>query len=176
MCIDTGNTIFFHLGKGLIPPVLSFFSAGYCAFCIHQVEWIEKGGQSMKQVKADLKRKNIDKSFQKLGLQFEELFPDRLSAKIDKNYEQHQWVVRDIPRFNTVINAVPPDEKLHELPWEEWYIFEGSVHHHVLYTKEPAQYDEIFDAPIHDDIHPPRTLGKKWYVIDDKNMSPVLLR
>jgi hypothetical protein len=130
----------------------------------------------MKDLKNELKRKNIDKSFQKLGLDFEELFPDRLLGRIDKNYGQHQWFVRDVPRFNMVINAVPSDEKLHDLPWEEWYMLEGTLHHHVLYTKEPEHYDEIFDAPAHDDIHPPRTLVKKWYVIDDRDMSPVLLR
>ena len=130
----------------------------------------------MKDLKFKLQRQNVDMSFGKLGLDFEELFPDSLLGSIDRNYGKHQWIVRDVPRFNTVINAVPPDETLHELPWEEWFMLDGTLHHHVLYTKEPDHYDEIFDAPEHDDVHPPRTFGKKWYVIEDENMNPVLLR
>ena len=128
----------------------------------------------MEDLIAYLKRKGVDRSFAELGLDLSSQFPEGRAAT--EKYGQHEWLVKKVPTFGTVINAVPPDEELRRLPWEEWYILEGKNHHHVLYLEEPAAYDELFEAPDADDIHPPRTLGKNWYVIDDPDMSPVLLR
>jgi len=114
--------------------------------------------------------KSLQKAFARLGLRFRKLFPDT------GPYEAHEWLVKTIPRVGLIINAVPPDAELGHLPWEEWYKLEGRLHHHVLYLEKPPKHDEIFQAPEHDDVHPPRTLGKSWYVIEDLDMSPVLLR
>jgi hypothetical protein len=112
----------------------------------------------------------LERAFAGLGLDFHALFPDAAP------YGGHEWLVKNVPRFGTIINAVPLDARIRRLPWEEWYVLEGRRHHHVLYMKKPPKYDEIFKAPDHDDVHPLRTLGKNWYVIDDPDMNPVLLR
>ena len=119
---------------------------------------------------------NIAGAFQDIGLDFERLFPDDALNIVNKMYKNYEWIVNTVPRFNKIINAVPPDKNMKDLPWEEWYLSDSKLHHHVLYLKEPDHYDEIYNAPQIDDIHPIRTLGKKWYVIDDPEMSPVLLR
>jgi hypothetical protein len=115
-------------------------------------------------------KKELERAFAGLGLDFPTLFPTT------GPYEAHEWIVKDVAGFGTVLNAVPPDSKLRSLPWEEWYIHQGKRHHHVLYVEKPPRHDEIFRAPDHDEVHPPRTLGKSWYVIDDPDMRPVLLR
>ena len=130
----------------------------------------------MKDLYALFREKNIDRAFQELGLNWKSLFPEKKNQKASELYGNHEWLVKKIPQFGTIINAVPPDEKIRKNPWEEWYVLEKIIHHHVLHLDKPASYDEVFNAPDHDDIHPSRTLGKKWYVIDDKDMSPVLLR
>jgi len=112
----------------------------------------------------------LEQAFNRIGLDFRALFP------AVGPYEAHEWLVKSVPRYGTVINAVPPEDRIRSLPWEEWYRLEGRLHHHVLYLEKPPKHDEIFQAPEHDDIHPPRTLGRSWYVIDDLDMSPVLLR
>ena len=112
----------------------------------------------------------LERAFAGLGLDFRALFPATAP------YAGHEWLVRIVPRAGTILNAVPPEARIRSLPWEEWYVLEGRRHHHVLYLEKPGHYDEIFDAPDHDDVHPPRTLGKSWYVIEDPDMSPVLLR
>jgi hypothetical protein len=119
---------------------------------------------------------NIAKAFLDLGLNFKRFFPEDAINIVNKIYKNYEWIVKSVPRFNKVINAVPPNEKMKELPWEEWFVLNSKIYHHVLYLKAPDQYDEIFNAPQIDDIHPVRTLGKIWYVIDDPDMSPVLLR
>jgi hypothetical protein len=118
-----------------------------------------------------METKELEEAFAGLGLDFGKLFPCVVA------YTGHEWLVKTIPRVGLIINAVPPDAELgRRQPWEEWYKLEGRLHHHVLYLTQPPKHDEIFQAPEHDDIHPPRTLGKSWYVIEDPDMSPALLR
>ena len=123
-----------------------------------------------------LKKNKIDQAFDRLGLEFENIFhPDKLAEETNP-YQDYEWLVKQPPGFEVIINAVPPDDLMPDMPWEEWYIQDKALFHHILYLEEPPAYDEIFQAPDYDDIHPPRTLGKKWYVIDDQEMSPLLLR
>ncbi len=130
----------------------------------------------MNELIAILKEKKVDEAFSVIGLDFDESFTNKLANREDNPYKDHEWIVKVVPVFGHVINAVPIDEKMDELFWEEWFKKDDQIYHHILYLKEPTHYDEIFEAPEQDDIHPVRTLGKKWYVIDDKDLSPVLLR
>ena len=123
-----------------------------------------------------LKEKDVDDAFAVIGLDFDASFANKLADSDDNPYRDYEWVVKVVPVFGHVVNAVPVDEKMDTLFWEEWFTKDGTIYHHILYLKEPARYDEIFEAPEHDDIHPERVLGKNWYVIDDKDLSPVLLR
>ncbi|HOV63829.1 MAG TPA: hypothetical protein PLG43_08125 [Spirochaetia bacterium] len=120
-----------------------------------------------------LEEKGVDRAFADLGLDVERLFPkDKLK---DNLYADHIWKVVRVPGW-IIINAVPPVEKQDTLFWEEWYLHEGKVFHHILSLWKPASYTEIFHAPQHDDVHPPEVFGKNWYVIDDPDMRPYLYR
>lgn len=135
----------------------------------------------MDELIKELKGKGVDRAFEEIGIDITRILPSATPGKVFSGeinpYGEYQWLVRrEVPRLGTVVNAVPPDERLEELPWEEWFRLEERVRHHVLYFREPAYYDDIFEAPGRDDIHPPRTLGKRWYVVDDPDMSLVLLR
>ncbi|MBD3308353.1 hypothetical protein GF339_18090 [candidate division KSB3 bacterium] len=123
-----------------------------------------------------LKEKQVDKAFDVIGIDFDACFTQKLGENDPNPYQDHEWVVKVVPVFGHVVNAVPRAEKLQELFWEEWFTKDGIIYHHILYLQQPEHYDEIFEAPDHDDIHPERTLGKTWYVIDDQDVSPVLLR
>ncbi len=115
----------------------------------------------------------VDKAFADLGLDVNRLFP---KEKLSENrYAEHTWKVVRVPGW-IIINAVPPVEKQGRLFWEEWYLHDGTLNHHILSVWQPKTYTEIFSAPDHDDVHPPEVFGKKWYVIDDPDMSPYLYR
>jgi len=129
----------------------------------------------MSDLVSRLRSMGLEKKFEALGLDFEALFAMPPGTDRDP-YEGYEWVVKKTGSFGTVINAVPPDERMGDLPWDEWFVLEGTRHHHVLYLEPPERYDEVFVAPEADDIHPPRTLGKRWYVIEDPDMTPALLR
>ena len=61
----------------------------------------------------------LERAFTGLGLDFRALFPDT------GPYEDHEWLVKTIPRVGLIVNAVPPEAGSASLPWEEWYKLEG---------------------------------------------------
>jgi hypothetical protein len=123
-----------------------------------------------------LKNCGVDKAFPLLQLDFSDLFEKRLTSGNARAYDQHEWVVRDVPVLGFVVNAVPRKNFLEELFWEEWFRRDGTTHHHLLTLKRPPRYDDVFVAPEHDDIHPEASFGRTWYVVEDPDMCPVLLR
>jgi len=90
-------------------------------------------------------------------------------------YRHHRWLVKRTAD-KTIVNAIPDEGDQDHLFWEEWYAEGGRTHHHVLSRWAPARYDAVFQAPEHDDEHPPLSFGKRWFVIDDPDMRAWLLR
>jgi hypothetical protein len=123
-----------------------------------------------------LKARGVAKAFPLLQLDFTELFEKKFNKRNGRAYEHHEWFVRDVPTLGHMVNAVPRKSMLEELIWEEWFRKDGTTYHHVLTLKRPPRYDDVFVAPEHDEIHPEVTMGRTWYVVNDLDMSPVLLR
>jgi hypothetical protein len=123
-----------------------------------------------------LKARGVAQAFPLLQLDFSELFERRYTRGNARVYDHHEWVVRDVPVLGRIVNEVPKKPMLEELIWEEWFRKDGKTYHHILTLKRPPRYDDVFVAPEHDDVHPEITLGRTWYVVNDLDMSPVLLR
>ena len=116
---------------------------------------------------------DADDYFNVMGLSVDNLF---LKDSIEKNpYCEHLWYLKKSEEV-TAVNAIPDLSNQDRLFWEEWYIYQGEVHHHILTLYKPEHYDEIFNCPEKDSIHPPLSFGKTWYVVEDKDMRPLLLR
>lgn len=116
----------------------------------------------------------VDAAMERIGLDFKKLFGDASLFACDP-YRDHMWLVKENDEF-LVVNAIPARENLDRLFWEEWYLNNDEVHHHVLTVWRPGTYDEVFHAPQSDGIHPEPCFGSTWYVIEDPDMTPWLLR
>ncbi|AEC01261.1 hypothetical protein [Parasphaerochaeta coccoides] len=116
----------------------------------------------------------VDKACERVGLDFNVVFGD-IAIHSDSPYRNHDWQVRENKDF-IVINAVPDAENVDCLFWEEWYLHEGEIHHHLLSLWKPEVWDEQFIGPEDDDLHPDIAFSRTWYVRDLKDMTPVLLR
>jgi hypothetical protein len=123
-----------------------------------------------------LRARGVAQAFPFLQLDFSELFEKRFTRGNARVYDHHDWIVRNVPALGRIVNAVPKKSVLEELIWEEWFRKDGKTYHHILTLKRPPRYDDVFVAPEHDDVHPEVTLGRTWYVVNDLDMSPVLLR
>lgn len=119
-----------------------------------------------------LREQGVPAAFTELGLDHAALFGIWSASN---PYRHHLWLVKRTPT-KTIVNAIPGEADQDHLFWEEWYKSDGKAHHHVLSRWQPARHDGIFEAPTHDDEHPPLSFGKRWFVIDDPDMRPWLLR
>ena len=123
-----------------------------------------------------LRARGVDKAFPLLDLDFVELFEKLQTGANAHAYDQHEWIIGSDPGLGSIVNAVPCRDMLEELAWEEWFRKDGKTRHHVLSLKRPARWDDVFVAPEHDEVHPEVTFGRTWYVIEDPDMRPLLLR
>ena len=128
----------------------------------------------MNDLQKKLMQMGVTMAFQRIGLDVELLFADLKKLQEDP-YRNHSWVVKENEEY-LVVNAIPSKEDQDHLFWEEWYFHAGEVHHHILSLWEPCVYQEVFHAPEHDDIHPSQCFGSRWFVIEDVDMRPLLLR
>ena len=122
-----------------------------------------------------LRSRGVDRAMAVIGLDFAALFGKVMGEPLNP-YACHDWLVKDAPGLGPVVNAVPWTERLDDSFWEEWFQRDGVKFHHILTLRKPPHWDEVFEAPARDDVHPPVTLGRTWYVVEDPDMRPVLLR
>ncbi len=128
----------------------------------------------MNDLQKKLMQMGVTMAFQRIGIDIELLFADFKKLQEDP-YRNHSWVVKENEEY-LVVNAIPNKEDQDHLFWEEWYLHAGEVHHHILSLWEPSVYQEVFQAPEHDDIHPSQCFGSRWFVVEDVDMRPLLLR
>ena len=57
-----------------------------------------------------------------------------INPKTAESYADHEWMVIDNSEVGIVINAVPDITKTDTIPWEEWFMMENEIHHHVLFS------------------------------------------
>ena len=128
----------------------------------------------MKELVKYLNSIGADEYFSKMNLSLNELFENE--HILSNPYTEHNWELRENAQY-TVINAIPDNEKQDRLFWEEWFVADDGIpHHHIITLWKPDKFDEIFDSPESDDIHPALSFGKRWYVVEDTDMTPLLLR
>ena len=58
------------------------------------------------------------------------------NSKILELYSNHEWIVIQNSQVGSVINAVPDMSIADSVPWEEWFLMGGNVHHHILFKKK----------------------------------------
>lgn len=119
-----------------------------------------------------LRQAGVDAAAQSNGLDFA-LFTQ---PGIANAYGNHNWIVTHHPQIGPVINAVPAIDQTDTTPWEEWFQMDGELHHHVLYRAKQPESTETWEGPLNDPFHPPQVLGHLWYVHNDPDSQPILLR
>ena len=58
------------------------------------------------------------------------------SAITSEFYSDHQWSVIQNSQVGPVINAVPDIKIADTVPWEEWFLMDEEIHHHILFLKK----------------------------------------
>mgnify|MGYP003339730781 FL=1 len=96
------------------------------------------------------------------------------SEVMSQHYAGHQWVVFENSVVGTVINAIPPLNQSATIPWEEWFVMDGELRHHILFTVKHESSTMTWEGPIEDEDHPEPVLGRLWHV-HNAEPTPYLL-
>lgn len=118
-----------------------------------------------------IKNLNILDTAKDLGINSENF----TSSEIAELYSNHEWIVIKNSQVGPVINAVPDISIAESVPWEEWFLIDGNVHHHILFKKKYPKSNMTWKGNLDDKEHPKQVLGILWYVYNEKNVNPFLI-
>ena len=96
------------------------------------------------------------------------------TPKVSKLYSNHEWIVIQNSQVGPVINTVPDISIANSVPWEEWFLMEGNIHHHILFKKKHPKSNMTWKGSLDDNEHPKQVLGILWHVYNEKNVTPYL--
>ena len=96
------------------------------------------------------------------------------SSKTSEFYSDHQWSVIQNSQVGPVINAVPDIKIADTVPWEEWFLMDEEIHHHILFLKKHPKSSEVWEGSLDDKEHPKQVLGFTWHVFNEKDVTPYL--
>ena len=97
------------------------------------------------------------------------------STEIAELYLNHKWSVIQNSQVGKVINAVPDISKADSVPWEEWFLMDGNIHHHILFKKKYPKSNMTWEGSLDDKEHPKQVLGIFWHVYNEKDLNPYLI-
>ena len=114
----------------------------------------------------------------KIGIDFELNFIQTMqNCTISENpYPNSKWEIIShsvIP--GGVLHCYPIKIEQSKVIWEEWFLLDGEIHHHIL-SNQPFENEEGIWTPEADDRdHPVEVLGRSWHYQNSSDLRPFLL-
>jgi len=117
----------------------------------------------------------VSKFFEQIGIDYKKDFLDSLNSfNGDDPYANHKWLwLANTAVKEGVLHLYPLDTKNSELIWEEWFLYEGALRHHVLSQKPLTLRDGTWSGDARDIDHPKEVLEIKWHYYNDKDLRPL---
>lgn len=118
------------------------------------------------------------KFMEDIGVDFESNFLQTINncAILDDPYSNCKWEI--IPHSVIpagVLHCYPIAIGTERVTWEEWFIMEGEIHHHLL-SNLPFEGEQGVWTPNDDDKdHPIEVLGRSWHYQNTSDLRPSLL-
>ena len=112
-----------------------------------------------------------------IGIDFKSNFLEPISNtnQITDPYANSIWQI--IPHSlipQGVLHCFPKVVTAEKVIWEEWFLMDGEIHHHILsnYPFDSAQ--GIWTPEPIDTDHPIEVLGLSWHYKNSKDLKPTL--
>jgi len=132
--------------------------------------WIQATKERWKELHAEFFLTSI-------GVDFNSNFLETIS-KTTKNmdpYADSVWQI--IPHSlvaQGVLHCYPKEVASKKVIWEEWFLMDNEIHHHILSNK-PFDSAQGIWTPEPDDVnHPIEVLGRSWHYENSKDLRPTL--
>jgi hypothetical protein len=121
---------------------------------------------------------DVPKFFQSIGIDFTLKFEKSLSeSKQQVNpYRDHTWLLMPNSQIpEGVLHVYPNQIPKERIIWEEWFLLNGELRHHVLSNHSFEQQDGVWQSEPDDTDHPLITVNRKWNYKIEKSLIPFLL-
>jgi hypothetical protein len=111
------------------------------------------------------------------GINFKTNFLEPISnSKLDVDpYANSIWQI--IPHSlisKGVLHCFPKNVTSKKVIWEEWFLLDNEIHHHIL-SNQPFESAQGIWTPEPNDIdHPIEVLGRSWHYKNSKDLRPTL--
>ena len=132
--------------------------------------WIQATKERWKEVAAD--------SFlESIGIDFNSNFLETISKSklISDPYANSIWLIFPHSRVSQgVLHCYPKNVTSEKVIWEEWFLLDNEIHHHIL-SNQPFDTAQGIWTPEPNDVdHPSEVLGRSWHYENSKDLRPTL--
>lgn len=114
-----------------------------------------------------------------IGVAFSSSFDGALELcdELVDPYPHYRWVITESTQIPLgVLHLAPPRVGIEPTLWEEWFVAEGQLHHHVLKNHADELATDIWRGELSDTEHPREVLGCQWHYFNDVDLRPVRYR
>ena len=132
--------------------------------------WIEA-------TKARWRELNAESFLANIGIDFKTNFLDPISnSNLSADpYANSIWKI--VPHSlvsQGVLHCYPKVVSSEKVIWEEWFLMDNEIHHHIL-SNQPFDSAQGIWTPEPDDAdHPIEVLGRSWHYENSKDLRPTL--
>jgi len=113
-----------------------------------------------------------------IGIDFTSAFLDPLHSSTEEHnpYQNHIWQVMASSQIpEGVLHVYPIEIGSTPIIWEEWFLLNGEIRHHILSNAPLANEDGIWQPEANDTDHPKVVINTKWHYRNSKDLSPSML-
>ncbi len=112
-----------------------------------------------------------------IGIDFKSNFLEPISNtnQITDPYANSIWQI--IPHSlipQGVLHCFPKVVTAEKVIWEEWFLMDGEIHHHILSNHPFDSAQGIWTPEPIDTDHPIEVLGLSWHYKNSKDLRPTL--
>jgi len=74
-----------------------------------------------------------------------------------------------------VLHCYPIEINSSRVTWEEWFLMDGEIHHHILSNLAFEHEQGVWTPDADDKDHPIEVLGRSWHYQNTADLRPSLL-
>ena len=127
--------------------------------------------------KARWRELNAEFFLTNIGIDFESNFLEPISNTNETTdpYANSIWQI--IPHSlisQGVLHCYPKKVSSEKVIWEEWFLLDNEIHHHILSNLKFDSAQGIWTPEPDDSDHPIEVLGRSWHFENSKDLKPTL--
>jgi len=132
--------------------------------------WIQATKERWKEL-------NAESFLTSIGIDFNSNFLETISntTKNMDPYADSVWQI--IPHSlvtRGVLHCYPKVVTSEKVIWEEWFLMDNEIHHHILSNQPFDSAQGIWTPEPNDTDHPIEVLGRSWHYENSKDLRPTL--